>query len=88
MKWLSVDHMKLYKWEWCDKCNNSWYLWRIWLFEIISLNESLRDLIREWGSSEDIVRNARKSDLILMKEDWILKALKWFTTLEEVLRVV
>ncbi len=88
MTWLSTDHMKLYKWEWCDKCNNSWYLWRIWLFEIISLNEELRDLIREWASSEEIVKNARKTDLILMKEDWILKALRWYTTLEEVLRVV
>ena len=88
MKGLPVDHMKLYKWEWCNKCNNSWYSWRIWLFEIISLNERLRDLIREGAPSDEIVKNARNSDLILMKEDWILKALKWFTTLEEVLRVV
>ena len=88
MKGLPVDHMKLYKWEWCSKCNNSWYSWRIWLFEIISLNEKLRDLIREGTSSDEIIKNARDSDLILMKEDWILKALKWFTTLEEVLRVV
>ena len=88
MKWVSVDSMKLYTGEWCIKCNNSWYSWRIWLFEIISLNEKLRDLIREWVSSDVIVKNARDSDLILMKEDWILKAIKWFTTLEEVLRVV
>lgn len=88
MKWMPVDHMKLYKWEGCTKCNNSWYSGRIWLFEIITLNEKLSDLIREWASSEEIVKNARDSDLILMKEDWILKALKGFTTLEEVLRVV
>jgi type II secretory ATPase GspE/PulE/Tfp pilus assembly ATPase PilB-like protein len=88
MKWLPVEHMKLYRWEWCTKCNNSWYLWRIWLFEIITLNEKLSNLIREGASSEEIVISARDSDLILMKEDWILKALKGFTTLEEVLRVV
>jgi type II secretory ATPase GspE/PulE/Tfp pilus assembly ATPase PilB-like protein len=88
MKWLPVEHMKLYKWKGCTKCNNSWYLWRIWLFEIITLNEKLGNLIREGASSEEIVISARDSDLILMKEDWILKALKGFTTLEEVLRVV
>lgn len=88
MKWLPVTHMKLYKGQWCDKCNNSWFNWRIWLFEIITLNEWLSNLIREWASSEEIVDKARDSDLILMKEDWILKAIKWYTTLEEVLRVV
>ena len=88
MKWLPTEHMKLYTWKGCNKCNNSWYSWRIGLFEIITLNERLSDLIRKWASSEEIVNAARDSDLILMKEDWILKAIKWFTTLEEVLRVV
>jgi type IV pilus assembly protein PilB len=88
MKWISVDHIKLYKWEGCERCNNTWYFGRIWLFEIISFNEKLRELIREWASSEEIIAEARNRDLILMKEDWILKAMKWYTTLEEVLRVV
>ena len=88
MKWLPTDHMKLYKWQWCDKCNHSWYSGRIGLFEIISINEDLKQLIRDWASSEQIVKSARESDFISMKEDWILKAIKWFTTLEEVLRVV
>ena len=53
-----------------------------------NLNEDLKQLIRDWVSSEQIVESARDSDFISMKEDWILKAIKWFTTLEEVLRVV
>ena len=88
MKWLPIDHMKLYSWKWCDECNWSWYSGRIWLFEIISLNEDLKELIRGWASSEQILDTARKSDFISMKEDWILKAIKGFTSLEEVLRVV
>ena len=88
MKWLQTEHMKLYKWVWCEKWNNSWYSGRIWLFEIISINEDLKQLIRDWASSEQIVESARDSDFISMKEDWILKAIKWFTTLGEVLRVV
>jgi len=88
IKEIPIDNVKLYKWKWCDRCNNSWYSWRIWLFEIISLNEELRELIREWAPSEDIVKAARKWDLMLMKEDWIFKAMKWFTTFEEILRVI
>lgn len=88
MSGISQEHIKLYEWEGCDKCNNSGYLWRIWIYEIISLNESLRELIREWGTAEEIIKKARDGDLITMKEDGILKAIKWYTTIEEILRVI
>ncbi len=89
--WMSsipVKHMKLYEWKWCEKCSNSWYSWRIGIYEIISLDEDLRNLIREWASTEEIIKKARDWDLITMKEDGILKAVKWFTTIEEILRVI
>lgn len=88
MKWVNIDNIKLYKWSGCEHCNNSWYKWRLWIYEIISLNETLRNLIREWSTSEEIINEARKNDMIVMKEDGILKALKWFTTIEEVLKVI
>ncbi len=88
IKWVSPDNTKIYNAKWCDKCNNSWYSGRIWLFEIITINENLKELIREGASSWEIIKSARRADFISMKEDWILKAIKWFTTLEEVLRVV
>lgn len=89
--WMSsipINNIKLYEWTWCDKCGNTWYSWRIWIYEIISLNEDLRNLIRAWASTEEIIRKARDWDLITMKEDWILKAIKGYTTIEEILRVV
>jgi len=45
-------------------------------------------LIREWATTEEIIKTARDWDLITMKEDGILKAIKWFTTIEEILRVI
>lgn len=88
MKWVSVDNLKLYTWKGCSECNNSWYKWRIGIYEIISLSPKLRDMIRAWASTEKIITEARWWDLILMKEDGILKALKGYTTIEEVLRVI
>jgi len=88
MKWIPADKLKLYDAKWCSKCNYSWYKGRIWIFEIISLTENLRDLIREWATVDEIIKSARWKDLILMKEDGILKAIKWYTTIEEVLRVI
>lgn len=85
---LPTQNIKLYKWLWCEKCNNSWYSWRIWIYEMIFFTEKLRNLIRDWASTEDIILEARKGDLITMKEDWILKAIRWYTTIEEILRIV
>jgi len=88
MKSLSSEHMKLYKWKGCKNCSNSWYKGRIWVYEIITLNENIKDLIR-WGwSVEQVISEARNRDLITMKEDGILKAIRWYTTIEEILRVI
>jgi type II secretory ATPase GspE/PulE/Tfp pilus assembly ATPase PilB-like protein len=88
MRNVSSNFIKLYEWIGCEKCNNSWYLWRIWIYEIISLNEDLRNLIRSSSTTDEIIKKARDWDLITMKEDGILKAIKWYTTIEEILRVI
>jgi type IV pilus assembly protein PilB len=88
MKWLSSEHMKLYEWKWCATCNQTGYKGRIWVYEIITLTAPIKNLIRGWGSVEEVIWEARNGDLITMKEDGILKAIKWFTTIEEILRVI
>lgn len=88
MKSVSQDPIKLYHWKWCDKCNHSWYKGRIWVYEIINMWEKIKNIIRDWGTTEEIIEQARKNDMITMQEDWILKALKWYTTIEEVLRII
>jgi type IV pilus assembly protein PilB len=88
MKWIAIENIKLYKWQWCEKCNQSGYHGRIWVYEIISLNEKIRDIIRAGWSVEQIINEARNGDLINMKEDGILKAFQGHTTIEEILRVL
>jgi type II secretory ATPase GspE/PulE/Tfp pilus assembly ATPase PilB-like protein len=85
---LLIKSVKLYEWTGCEKCNKSWYKWRIWIYEIITFSTKLRDLIRHWETVEKIIEEARKWDLITMKEDWILKAIKGHTTITEILRVI
>jgi type II secretory ATPase GspE/PulE/Tfp pilus assembly ATPase PilB-like protein len=85
---IPIKNMKLYKWKGCEKCNNSWFKWRIWLYEIINLNDNIREIIRWWWSVADILEEAKNWWLITMKEDGILKAIKWHTTIEEILRVI
>jgi len=45
-------------------------------------------MIRELASTQEIIEEARNMDMITMKEDGILKAMKGYTTLQEVIRVV
>ncbi len=88
MKWIPTENIKLYHGTGCEQCNHSGYHGRIWVYEIINMNEKLRDLIRSWAKTEDIIREARNGDLITMKEDGILKAIRGHTTIEELLRVI
>lgn len=88
MKNMPTDNLKLYKWEWCEECGHSWYKWRVWLYEILPINEEIWDLIRSQNKTEEILKSAKKSGFISLKEDWILKAIKGYTTIEEILRVI
>jgi len=83
-----INSIKLYEATGCEKCNHSWYKGRLWIYEIINFSSKLRDLIRAWSTVEEIIKEARKGDLITMKEDWILKAIKGHTTITEILRVI
>lgn len=88
MKSVSVDNIKLYEWAGCEQCNHSGYQWRIWIYEIITFNENIRNIVRGGGTTEEIIGEARSWDLIRMQEDGILKALQWHTTIEEILRAI
>ena len=88
MNSVSSENIKLYHGTGCEHCNNSWYKGRLWIYEIISLNNTIRNLIREWANAQEIIAEWRKLDMITMKEDGILKAIKWYTTIQEVLKVI
>lgn len=55
---------------------------------MLSFDDEMRTAIREGKSPHDILQIARKKDLILMREDGILKALRGKIDLKELFRVV
>jgi type II secretory ATPase GspE/PulE/Tfp pilus assembly ATPase PilB-like protein len=82
------DGYSLYKGKWCEACGMSGYKWRIWVYEVLFFTDNLRALIRSWGSPREIIELARKWDLMLMREDGILKAMQWKTSLDELFKVI
>jgi len=71
----------------CKKCNNTGYIGRIGIFEILKMTDSLEEIILNEPSEIKFAEEAKRQGMVTMKQDGILKALKGITTIEEVLRV-
>ena len=76
-----------YKPVWCDKCEDSGYKGRVWMYEVLEIGSWVKQMILEWQSAFNINRQAIKDWMISLEQDWIMKALNWETSLEEVYRV-
>ncbi len=83
----SEDKIKVWEPHGCSKCNNTGYLGRIGIFEVLYVTETITKLILERASSGEIEEAALKEGMILMKQDGYLKALQGITSIEEVLRI-
>lgn len=82
------DAYKLFRSKGCEACGMTGYKWRIGVYEVMSFSESIRKLIRAGSSPHEIMEEARKNDLILMREDGIMKAMQGKTSLEELFKVI
>ncbi len=78
---------KFYKGAGCDFCNNTGYKGRIGIFEVLTLNDEIKNLTLDISSTLEIKKSAIKSGMITLEQDGILKVLNGITTPEEVWRV-
>ncbi len=72
----------------CDKCNNTWYRWRVAILEVLEITDDIKTMIIDGRSSIEIYGKAREAGFLTLKEDGIIKLLAWETTLDELRRVV
>ncbi len=82
------DGFKLYKSAGCTECGMTGYKGRIGIYEVMNFSEEVRSLIRGGSSPSAIIAAARKWDLMLMREDGILKAMQGKTSLDELFKVI
>jgi len=71
----------------CDKCNNTGYLGRIAIYEVMPITEKISKLIVEKASASDIQKQAISEGMLTMKQDGYVKVLEGVTSMDEVLRV-
>ncbi len=78
---------RFYHGKGCKECNDTGYMGREMICEVLSISEEFRSLIAKGSSSEILEAQAIKDGFIGMFQNGIDKALEGVTTLEEVLRV-
>ena len=78
---------KLYAPVGCEKCNNTGYLGRVAIYEVMPMSEKLAKLVVEKVAASDIQKEAMTEGMLTMKQDGYVKVLEGVTTMEEVVRV-
>lgn len=71
----------------CEYCNGTGYHGRIGVFELLVLNDPIRDLIRENPNFNAIRQEAIKSGLKFLQEDGLRQVIEGRTSIQELLRV-
>jgi type IV pilus assembly protein PilB len=84
----SKGPITLYRGKGCKNCKQSGYIGRTGIFELLLINERIKQLISEKASTQVIRETAKKTlGMISLREDGLGKVLKGITTLDEVNRV-
>ncbi len=84
LKKLKTDYLP----QGCASCFNTGYKGRIGIFEILPIDEELKEIIVEKASAQKLSQIARKKGFKTMLEDGIIKVIKGSTSLQEVFRVI
>lgn len=77
-----------YRGRGCDLCRGSGYKGRLGVYELMVVNDQLRDLVLQKCSSHVLREAAIDSGMKTLKDDAVAKILLGQTTLEECLRVI
>jgi len=72
----------------CDKCNNSGFIGRIGIHEVLEVTPAIQEAIIKHFSASQIKEIAVNEGMTTMLEDGFKKVVGGITTIEEVLRVM
>jgi type IV pilus assembly protein PilB len=77
---------KFYRGAGCERCNGSGYKGRLGLYELLVMNDELRDMVVRNASTEELRETARKYGLVTLREAGMAGIFEGSTTAEEVIR--
>jgi type IV pilus assembly protein PilB len=77
---------KFYRGKGCDACSRSGYKGRVGLFELMYLNDDMRDMIMRNASTDEIRTAARANGMVTLRDAGLASMFDGTTTAEEVIR--
>ena len=86
---LSSDQIvgkKFYRGKGCEKCNRSGYKGRKGLFELMVINDELRDMVMRNAYTEDLREAARRAGMVTLRDSGMESIFNGETTADEVIR--
>ncbi|MBL8745545.1 MAG: type II/IV secretion system protein, partial [Phycisphaerae bacterium] len=72
--------------EGCGKCRNTGYQGRLGIYELLVVDDQMRDIIARNPNVSEFRRMCRERGMVTLREDGFLKATRGQTTVQEVLR--
>jgi len=70
----------------CDKCNNTGYRGRIAIFEIMTFNDEMRDLIMNQASTNVLRAAGQKAGMRLLRDNGLAVIYDGITTMDEIIK--
>ena len=77
---------KFYYGKGCQRCNNSGYKGRTGIYELMNIDDEIRDLISENASVDEMRKQARAQGMTTLRESGLKMIFDGVTTIDEVVR--
>jgi type IV pilus assembly protein PilB len=77
---------KVFRGRGCEVCNNTGYKGRVGLFELMLMNDRLRDMVMTNSSIDELRKAAQSFGMVSLREAGMNFAFEGTTTLDEVVR--
>jgi type IV pilus assembly protein PilB len=81
-----VKGKKFYYGRGCEKCNNTGYRGRTGIFEIMTFNDEIRELIMQQASTTVLRAAAQKTGMRLLRDNGLATIYDGITTIDEVIK--
>lgn len=82
----SIEGKQFFRGKGCNSCNNTGYKGRVGLFELMILDDELRDLIMENATTDRLRATAQSKGMVLLRDAGIQFVFEGLTTAEEIVR--
>ncbi len=81
-----VAGKKFYRGQGCNSCNNTGYKGRVGLFELMIMDDELRDMIMQNATTDSLRDKAQQKGMVLLREAGLQFMFEGLTTAEEIIR--